>query len=102
MNVSLLGPARFDVIDIADWYDRQSPGLGRQFEMAVDDLVALLAVQPRVYGRVGRPPRGREVREGPVPNFPYVAVYEVRPAAVLVVSVTHAKARRRPWLRRLP
>ena len=91
-----------DAIDLADWYDQQTPGLGAAFFKAVDDLIAALSAHPRLYGRISDAPRGREVRLGLLPGFPIVFVYVVRPNEVVVVSLSHARSSRRPWRQRLP
>ncbi|MBX9582339.1 MAG: type II toxin-antitoxin system RelE/ParE family toxin [Gemmataceae bacterium] len=102
MSARLAPEALYDAIDAADWYEQQSPGLGTRFEAAVDALVLTLTAQPRLYPRVARAPRGREIREGPVPGFPFVAGYEVIGADVVVLSIDHARSIRRRWRRRLP
>lgn len=102
MTARLSGPAWIDAIDLADWYDQQTPGLGAAVFKAVDDLVAALPVHPRLYGRISGAPRGREVRVGMLPDFPIVFVYEVRSNEVVVVSLTHARSIRSTWRRRLP
>jgi plasmid stabilization system protein ParE len=102
VNVRILGPAQAEVIDAADAYDQQSPGTGARFFQAVDDLVARLTTQPRMYGRVPRAPRGHAVRRALLPGFLYTAVYLVTATEVIILSVTHARSIRQPWRRRLP
>jgi plasmid stabilization system protein ParE len=101
VNVRLLGAALAEAIEAADWYDQQTPGLGVRFPAALDTLVAILTTHPRVYGRVRRAPAGREVREAMIPGFLYTAVYEVTATELVILSVTHARSRRRPWRGRL-
>lgn len=101
MNVRLLAPAQAELIDAADSYEQRAVGLGARFHDALDELVANLTVQPQMYGRVSRVPRGRDVRLAPVGVFEYVAVYEVTAAEVIILSVTHARSVRQPWRRRL-
>jgi plasmid stabilization system protein ParE len=102
MNVRLLGAAWSDAFDVAEWYDQQSSGTGDRFLAAIDQLVDDLARHPRLYGRVNRPPRGREIRQAPVPGFQYLATYEIIGNEVVVLSVTHGRSRRQPWRQRLP
>ena len=102
MNVRLLAAAQIEVIDAADEYDQQSPGVGDRFLAAVDALVASLTAHPRMYGRVSRAPRNHEVRQAQVPGFLYVAVYQVTSTEVVILSVTHARSARQTWRRRLP
>lgn len=102
MSVRILAVAQIEAIDIADWYDQQTPGLGNRFFAALDVLVANITAHPRMYPRVKRAPTNREVREALIPGFPFVAVYEVTPIETLVLSITHARRVRRPWRQRLP
>jgi hypothetical protein len=91
-----------DAIDFADWYDLKQAGLGHRFLLALDTLIATLDSQPRRFPRVARCPKNREVRQARVPKFPVIAVYEIMPAELLVVSLTHARSIRQPWRKRLP
>jgi hypothetical protein len=102
VSVRLLGVAQIEAIDIADWYDQQTSGLGDRFFAALDVLVANITVHPRMYPRVKRAPANREVREALIPNFPFVAVYEVSAVETLILSITHARRVCRPWRQRLP
>lgn len=91
MNVRTLAAAQIDVIDIADAYDIAAPNSGTRFFDAVDDLIARLSAHPRMYGRVIRAPRGREVRVGRVTGYPYLAHDEVTATEVIILSVTRAE-----------
>lgn len=101
MNPRSLPEATWDVIDIADWYDQQSPGLGTRFRSRLDALVARLCVQPRMYARIRGAPRGREIRVALMNGFPFLVHYEVTATEVVILSVVHARSRNRPWRHRL-
>jgi hypothetical protein len=64
--------------------------------------VQSLATHPRIYGRVARAPRGREIRQTRVPRFHALITYEVTATEVIILSVTPARSTRQPWRRRLP
>jgi plasmid stabilization system protein ParE len=85
----------------ADEYEVQSPGTGRRFVRTVRDLVARLVEQPRLYGVVDPPVRGRDVREAPVNPFDYRLVYEVRANEILVLAVAHNRRLPNYWRGRL-
>ncbi|HVL15448.1 MAG TPA: type II toxin-antitoxin system RelE/ParE family toxin [Gemmata sp.] len=101
MNVRILGVARAESLDVADAYDQLTPGLGQRFLEALDAFVAIVASQPRLYPRVRQRTGGREVREGLLTGFLFIVVYEVTPAEIVILSVTHGKRRTRPWRQRL-
>lgn len=101
MSFRFLPAARWDLIDAADWYERQSAGLGDDFTNQVENRVQEIATRPRLYGGVKPAVRGREVREAPVHRFPYKVVYEVTAAEVVIVAVVHVRRGRRSWRPRL-
>jgi plasmid stabilization system protein ParE len=101
VNVRLLGAAQADVIDAADWYERQSVGLGDRFFAAVDRTVERIGWSPRSGWRVQRAPRGREIRETVVSGFPFLLAYEITTNEIVVLSVTHGRRTLRPWRGRL-
>ena len=102
MTARLIAGAWSDAFDAADWYERQAIGLGDRSLLAIDQLVDVLALQPRLFARVSRPVRGREIREAPVSGFPFVATYEILGTDVVILSVTHGRSIRQAWRRRWP
>jgi plasmid stabilization system protein ParE len=101
MNARLGTLAQADLIDYAVWYTTRSPITGRRFLLAIEEFRASLSRTPRLYERVPRPPRGREVRQGMIPGFPFIAVYEILPNEIVIIDISHASLRRRPWRGRL-
>jgi plasmid stabilization system protein ParE len=98
----LLPTAQLEALDAADWYDQRAAGLGAQFLTALDDLVRTLEQQPQLYPRAQGAPSSREIREAPIPSFPWIATYELTTGEVVVLSVTHGHSVRRPWRFRRP
>ncbi len=90
-----------DLRVLAEWYERLQLGLGDRLTDRVEEFVQARLNSPRLCGRVGRPPRGREVRVGSVRRFSVLVHYEVAATEVVVLSVIHARSRSRPWRRRL-
>jgi plasmid stabilization system protein ParE len=101
MNYRFLPEARWDLFDAADGYDVQLAGLGQEFSDEVQARIQVIAAQPRLYGRVSPPVRGREVRQALVRRFPYTVVYEVTANEVIIVAVVHVRRSQRVWRRRL-
>jgi hypothetical protein len=99
--VTVRAAAQVEVVDAAEGCEFQSTGLGARFVDTFDRFLDTVGRQPRLYGLVARPPRGREVRSGLLTPFQWVVTYEVTPAGVTVLSVTHARQRTQPWRRRL-
>ena len=94
--------AELDIDEAAAWLESINPGTGQPFAAAAQQMVSRLCATPRVYDRVGRPPRGREVRQGLIPGGSnFVMTYEVTATQIVVWSVGHAKQRSQPWRRRM-
>ncbi len=92
----------FDDLDgLIQFFDRRAVGLGEDMRLEVIALLIRLAAQPFLCAAINRPPRGRDVRLAITHRFPVLVLYEVFPAEILVLAVTHAKAHPRTWRRRL-
>jgi len=102
VNVRLLGPARVDLLDAADYYGLDSAATNDRFLDAFGRLLVRLQLLPQSGWRPQSVPRGRQVRETLVPGFPYRVVYELIDAEIVIVAITHARARKQPWRERLP
>ncbi|MBA4189923.1 MAG: hypothetical protein C0467_18215 [Planctomycetaceae bacterium] len=89
------------MFDLVDWYDQLNAGSGDTFFAAFEAALQRILVQPRGYGRVSRAPTGREVREALIRGYLVLITFEVTATEVVILSVTHARAARRPWRQRL-
>jgi plasmid stabilization system protein ParE len=93
--------SRAELLVLADWFEARRPGAGDAFATDMEGLIQRLLVFPRMYAREPRSPRGREFRIGLTSSYPAVVMYEVTPTEIIILSVTHARAKRRPWRRRI-
>jgi plasmid stabilization system protein ParE len=100
MSVSVTGLAWGDVNDIADYLDGQSAGVGGDFLDRFQATLTILEQFPRLYGRVARCPRGREIRCAPIGRTMYLVIYEVRADDASVFAIIHGR-RRQHWRSRL-
>jgi len=57
--------AQADLLQTRDWYERQQPGLGGAFSVAVDEAVIRIEAMPQMYAMVFR-----DVRRGKLRTFP--------------------------------
>jgi plasmid stabilization system protein ParE len=88
--------ARAEFDDAADWYEQRRPGLGATFTEAVDDVLDLVAAQPRMHATVYK-----DVRKTVVPVFPYIMLYREDQGGLVVVSVFHTSRDPAEWKSRL-
>jgi plasmid stabilization system protein ParE len=84
LPISLRPTARAEYASAVRWYEDQQPGLGAEFETAVEAVLTIAAGQPDRY-----PVVVRDIREAPVGRFPYCVYYRVRSARLVVVAVFH-------------
>ena len=91
--------AKNDVLETADWYDRQQPGLGDEFIEEVVTVFDALAVNPHQYCR--RHPI-KNIRWRYPKRFPYRVIYEVieEERLVVIAAVIHAARHDRVWRQR--
>jgi plasmid stabilization system protein ParE len=101
MNPRLLPGAADDIAEIVDWLDQRPLRLGTRFRTALNTLANRLCQFPHSCPRVGRAPRGHEVRVARVRRFKYLVHYEVTATEVVILSVTHAHRRSAAWRQRL-
>lgn len=91
--------AKNDVLEAADWYDRQQPGLGDEFIEEVVTVFDELAVNPLQYCR--RHPT-KNIRWRYPKRFPYRVIYEVgeEEQLVIIAAVIHGARHDRVWRQR--
>lgn len=83
------------MVQAHDWYEQQSPGLGKEFVRTVDAVLAVIERNPTLFG-----PVYRDLRRVLTKRFPYAVYYQCPDAQTArVVAVLHTamdKARLNP------
>ena len=93
----IIRPEAADDIQAArDWYERQRPGLGRQFLDCLDDQLNRVRNAPQLYARVCG-----GVRRCKLPRFPYLVFYREFQDRVEILAVFHASRNPRLWQSRV-
>ena len=78
--------AKKDVANAFEWYESQRPGLGEEFEQAVDETIQLLRILPEL----GHVVHG-EIRRVSVRRFPYALYYRVTRSSIKVRACLHER-----------
>lgn len=88
--------AEDDIIEAADWYDTQNPGLGDQFVEEILLVLDALEVNPLLHC-IRHPTKN--IRWRYPRRFPYRVIYEViqDQKLVIVAAVLHAARHERVW-----
>ena len=77
--------ASSDLVKAHDWYERQSPGLGKEFLRSVDATFAFIERHPELLA-----PVHRHLRRALTKRFPYAVYYETTaPTTIRVIAVIH-------------
>jgi plasmid stabilization system protein ParE len=88
--------AQDEFISAAQFYERQTEGLGLDFITTVQYAYERLLQFP-----ASGPSFGRQLRRLLVPKFPYGLLYRVEPARIYLVAVMHLHRRPGYWRSRL-
>jgi plasmid stabilization system protein ParE len=94
-RVAFRPEAAADVRAAFAWYERQRPGLGTEFEAALEADLALLREVPTAFPIVLR-----QLRKLLLRRFPYAIYYAIEADVVRVRGVLHVRQHPRRWRRR--
>lgn len=88
--------AQNEFIPAAQFYERQTEGLGLDFIATVQHAYERLPEFPK-----SGTPFGRRLRRVLVPKFPYGLLYRVEPDRIYIIAVMHLHRRPGYWRSRL-
>ena len=89
--------AEADLAEAYEWYEQQVRGLGAEFLLCVDAVMASIERNPQLYPVVHR----GVIRRALTRRFPYGVFFVEGSTAVSVIGVVHAKRNPRVWQDRL-
>ncbi|MBN2580215.1 MAG: type II toxin-antitoxin system RelE/ParE family toxin [Pirellulales bacterium] len=76
--------AEAELIQAADWYEQQRPGLGDEFLDEIDSALLRICQAPESFGFIYA-----DVRCHLVHRFPFGILYVLEPKDIVVVAVMH-------------
>ncbi len=88
--------ARKDIIDGARWYRNKQQGLDIKFLSAIEETISRILRNPHAGTNFYKP-----YRETRVKKFPYVIVYEIFSAAIVVYEVFHTSQNPKKKIKRI-
>ena len=88
--------AQTDLLQTRDWYERQQPGLGEAFSVAVDEAIIRIQAMPQMYSKALR-----DIRRGKLRTFPYLIYYHVLSDRIEVIAVLHGSRNPKLWQQRV-
>ncbi len=78
--------AKREFDDAISWYQDRREGLGREFSVAVEQLLGRIALSPNQFACV----RG-DVRRAVLQRFPYSIYFIVEDDRIVVLAIFHAR-----------
>ena len=96
MKVRFLSVAEKELRDTFDWYESQTPGLGNEFLVELDQAVMRIRHYP-----MSCPAAEDGMRRALLNRFPYGLWYAIEADAVIVYAVAHLHREPRYWADRL-
>lgn len=87
--------ARADLIDAQQWYEGETPGLGRRFRAAIDAVTERMNANPQQFPIVFK-----NVRRALLRRFPYSMFFVVEGDSLLVIACFHASRDPSRWQER--
>jgi len=84
-----------EIRDAVARYERERPGLGSEFEGALNAAIARIVQNPAMYSSIYR-----DVRRAVLHPFPYGVFYKVRRDVLNIVAVLHLARHPSHWRRR--
>lgn len=95
MSISFHPHAERELNDAAQYYDRESAGLGAAFLTEVERTCAVVAEYPSAGAAIVDDIRRRLLR-----RFPYALIYSVRAREIRVLAVMNLRRRPSYWVSR--
>jgi plasmid stabilization system protein ParE len=92
-SVDFLHAAETEIADAIDWYEEQEAGLGSEFRVSVETVVAAIEESPLAFPVI----YGSAVRRVLTRKFPYSVIYTVVGNTVLVIAVFHSSRNPMIW-----
>jgi len=97
----VLDEAEDELIEAEKWYERQRPGLGREFRTAIDEGMERLLKAPLAASPIVNLPPSISARRVLVKRFPYSIVFIEHGEDLWVVAFAHHRRRPGYWRQRL-
>ena len=83
--------AEDDVLEVHQWYEARREGLGSEFAVAVDELLARIAANPLGFQRAHG-----EARRAVLTRFPYAIYFRVADEKIVVLAL-HGRQDQSHW-----
>jgi len=94
--IVFIKPAEQEMLEAAQYYERQSKGLGSSFLLEIQDAIDDIANSPETW-----PITRYDIRHRSIKRFPYRVLYRIDIDEIVVVAIMHLRRHPNYWLERL-
>ena len=101
-RVRIHAAAAEESAEAAAWYEKERPGLGKDFERAVDAALDLLEAEIVPLAAVPGTAAKRRAKRLLLRRFPYAVIVRESGTEIVVIAFAHTSRRPRYWRSRLP
>jgi plasmid stabilization system protein ParE len=92
VTVRFRSEAASEVLLAREWYDSQSPGLGKEFVQALERVIDLISDLPEAFPEIGV-----GVRRALLGRFPYAVYYRLDSDLIEVIACLHTRRSPSRW-----
>lgn len=100
-RIEILAEATLEAAEAVQWYEHEHPGLGAEFEAAIDVAFSVLEIDPIPSVPVPGAPGKRGIRRIVLRRFPFDLVFVESRSIVRVIALSHHSRRPGYWSRRV-
>lgn len=96
MTYRFLSPAKGDLAEAVQYYERAAPGLGLEFLGEVERTVERILQHPEAWTRIAEHHRRCRTR-----RFPYGLIYTVEQDVIIICAVMNLRRHPDSWKKRI-
>jgi hypothetical protein len=96
MQVEFIEPASIELDDAIEYYNLQSPGLGKIFFIEVLETIDLISLFPQLWSQ-----NTENTRKAVLRKFPFNLIYSIIEDKIFIIAVAHQHREPEYWIDRL-
>ncbi len=96
MRIRIIEPAELELNDAFEFYEVQTPNLGKRFIEEFNKGVARITQHPESWPRVRD-----DIRKCILNKFPYSILYAIEHESIIITAVAHQRRQPDYWIDRL-
>lgn len=95
-KIHFVKEALFDIEDIVLWYEEQRMGLSYDFELCLEEGIAIILKNPNAFQN-----RYKQIKIRYISRFPYGIHYRFQQNEIVIVGIFHTSRSPKNWSKRM-